>query len=140
MALRFALSLLLSVLFSVSLHASCVEGVSAKLMMHNLSIDEGFTYDYEDYKNWVKNELGSGDSLSFGSSSYNNHLLMLTVRDDWHELETFICEVDGGIQIVIKRYSDDSWRKTYDIQCKKEITIKTRYDGVYPVGAVAYCN
>lgn len=120
--------------------ANCVEGLSIKLMSHNLSIDEGFKYNHSQLESWVQNKLRHEFSLHFGEFSYNKHLLMLERSDYESEFESFICEVKNGIQFVVRKYDDHDWRRTYKPICDKKVSIKTKYDGVYPIGAVAFCK
>lgn len=131
---------ILGMSISMTSQANCVKGLTTKLMSHNLSIDKGFIYGDSQLEGWVNNELGNGFSLHFGESSYDKHLLMLEREDYEVEFESFICEIKNGIQFVVRRYNDHDWRKTYKFQCEKKVSIETKYDGVYPVAAIAFCK
>lgn len=131
---------ILGMSISMTSQANCVKGLTTKLMSHNLSIDKGFIYSHSQLEGWVNNELGNGFSLHFGESSYDKHLLMLEREDYEVEFESFICEIKNGIQFVVRRYNDHDWRKTYKFQCEKKVSIETKYDGVYPVAAIAFCK
>jgi hypothetical protein len=130
----------LGVSMSMTSQANCVEGLTTKLMSHNLSIDKGFLYSHAQLEEWVHDKLENGFSLHFGESSYNKHLLMLEREDYEEEFESFICEIKNGIQFVVRRYNDHSWRQTYKFHCDEKVSIKTKYDGVYPVAAIAFCK
>lgn len=140
MRINLCCLVVIGMLMPMTSQADCVEGFTTKLMSHNLSVDKGFKYTHSQLEEWVHYQLGDGFSLRFGESSYDKHLLMLKRQDYEGEFESFICEIDNGIQLVVRRYSDHSWRQTYKFQCNEKVSIETKYDGVYPVAAIAFCK
>lgn len=129
---------------STVLQADCVEGFSGKAMQHRLSIDKNFNYRFSNVEYWVNEKLRNGFSVTSGEDLPGEDLLNLespAFVDDINELfETFICEIKNGIQFVIRKTENHKWRRTYKFYCDKNVSIETEYNGVYPVGAIAFCK
>ena len=142
----FFIFTVLGLSFSMPSQADCVEGFSPKTMSHMLFIDKGFNYNQSQLEQWKQDKLGNTFSLKSGKYDYDKHLLILKseyVDEDENSeenLDSFICEVENGIQIVIKSNIKKDWRETYNFQCDKTVSVKTYYEGVYPLGAIAYCK
>jgi hypothetical protein len=105
-----------------------------------LSIDQGFNYSQPQLEGWVHQKLAHGFRLYFAESSYDKYALILKRKDYEEEFETFVCEINNGMQFVVRKYNNHSWRQSYTFGCDKKVSIETQYDGVYPVGVIALCK
>lgn len=137
--MRFFLAVL-GVSMSIASQANCVEGFSPKTMNHKLSIDQGFKYSQPKLEGWVQQKLAHGFRLHFAEPSYDKYALILEREDYEEEFESFVCEINNGMEFVVRKYNNHSWRQSYTFGCDKKVTIETQYDGVYPVGVIALCK
>lgn len=84
--------------------------------------------------------------MKSGEYDYDKHLLILRSEyvdgdeNSGENLDSFICEIENGIQIVIKSNIKKDWRQTYNFPCDKKVSVETHYEGVYPLGALASCK
>ena len=133
------LSILLFFIVTPS-HADCIEGYTVKLSGHSLSFDQGFDYDLDKFKHWVATNLDKEFSLAFSDVPHEKHLLSLERHDTYEKFESFLCKVSGGVQLVVRKRENAEFRKAYKLACDKTVSIKKKYDYVYPMGVVAYCK